>query len=256
MTSDPYSSYQQVDSAIGTRLMLAFIASPQALQQRLRPPWQIGPLSALSALGLPEQDQPNLLLIFHHLLLDQDTQGQALTDSGFRFVVFNIPVANPDTGEQGLMHFRMFTGGAIPGRYRDARPARVRHEYHLVEDSTASSIKEAFHVHPEAGGTIELHLTYERGPLLRQTADRPNFPLWTTANPNIVRVYQEDSVLEILRNDAAGLNLTQELIFRSTVPELADLFDGSEQLVAILGNPYYARKVFSPAIDYADHQEK
>jgi hypothetical protein len=40
------------------------------------------------------------------------------------------------------------------------------------------------------------------------------------------------------------------------VPELADLFDGSEQLVAILGNPYYTRKVFSRTIDHADHQEK
>jgi hypothetical protein len=204
MTSDPYSSYPLVDSAIGTRLMLAFIASPQALQQRLRPPWQIGPLSALSALGLPEQDQPNLLLIFHHLLLDQDAQGQALTDSGYRFVVFNIPAANPNTGEQGLMHFRMFTQGAIPGRYRDALPARVRHKYHLVEDSSVTCIKEAFHVHPEAGGTIELQLTYQRGPLLRQTADRPNFPLWTTADPSIMRVYQEDRCVSCAEGRTCG----------------------------------------------------
>jgi hypothetical protein len=146
----------------------------------------------------------------------------------------------------------MFTGGAIPGRYRDALPARVRHEYHLVEDSTVPCIKEAFHVHPEAGGTIELQLTYQRGPLLRQTADRPNFPLWTTADPSIMRVYQEDSVLEILRNDAAGLNLTRDVTFHSTVPELADLFDGSERLVAIIGNPQYGRKVFSPSLERAD----
>ena len=33
---------------------------------------------------------------------------------------------------------------------------------------------------------------------------------------------------------------------RSTVPELADLFDGDERLVGILGNPYYTRRVFSP----------
>jgi hypothetical protein len=43
------------------------------------------------------------------------------------------------------------------------------------------------------------------------------------------------------------------LTFRSTVPELAELFDGSERLVAILGNPNYARKVYSPTLDYADH---
>jgi hypothetical protein len=246
MTSNQYSSYPLVDTAVGNRLLLGFIVAPHALQQRLRSPWQIAPLPAFSALGVPEQDQPNLLLIFHHLLLDQDVQGRVLTDSGSRFVVFNIPVANLETGEQGLMHFRMFTGGAIPGRYRDALPARVRHDYHLVEDSTTTSIREAFQVHPEAGGTIEIQLTYQRGLLLRQKADRPNFPLWTTADPGIVRVYQEESVLEILHNAATGFNVTQDVLFHSTVPELADLFDGSERLVAILGNPHYARKVFSP----------
>ncbi len=254
MTTNHFSSYPLVDAAVGTRLLLGFIVSPSSLQERLRPPWKLAPLPTFTALGIPEQDQPNLLLIFHHLLLDQDAQGRALTDSGFRFVVFNIPAANPDTGEKGLVHFRMFTGGAIPGRYRDALPANVRHEYHLVEDSTTSSIREAFQVYPEAGGTIELQLTYQRGPLVHQKADRPNFPLWTTADAGIVRVYQEDSVLEILRNDAAGLNMTQELTFRSTVPELADLFDGSERLVAILGNPHYTRKVFSPEIEHAAHE--
>jgi hypothetical protein len=256
MTTNHLSSYPLVDAAVGTRLLLGFIGTPHTLQQRLRPPWQLASLSTFSALGIPEQEQPNLLLIFHHLLLDQDAQGQTQADSGLRFVVFNIPAANPETGEQGLVHFRLFTGGAIPGRYGDALPAQVTHEYHLLEDSHASSIKEAFQVNPEAGGTLELSLAYRRGPLVRQVADRPNFPLWTVADPRIVRVYQEDSVLEILRNDVTGLNLTQELTFRSTVPELADLCDGSERLVAILGNPYCTRKVYSPAIDHADHQEK
>ncbi len=251
MTSNPYDQYPLVDTAIGTRLLLAFVVSPHAVEQRLRPPWRFAPLPSISAMGLGEQDQPNLLLIFHHLLIDQDAHGRALTTSGFRFVILNIPVANSDTGEQGMMHVRMFTGGAIPGRYRDALPAQVRHEYHLVEDSDGSSIREGFHVHPEAGGALELQLTYQRGQLVRQMADRPNFPLWAAADPHILRVYQEESVLEILRNDAAGLNLTQELTFRSTVPDLADLFDGSERLVAILNYPYHARKVFSPEIEQA-----
>ena len=78
---------------------------------------------------------------------------------------------------------------------------------------------------------------YQRGPRIRLVADRPTLPIWTTADPRIVRVYQEESVVEIVRNAATGLDLAQELLFRSTVPELADLFDGSERLVAILSNP-------------------
>jgi hypothetical protein len=246
MASNQYSSYSLVDSAVGNRLQLAFLVSPQRLEERLRSPWQIAPLPIFTKVGFAEQQQPNLVLVFHHLLFDQDAQGQHLLDSGLRFVVFVIPAANPETGERGMMHFRMFTGGSIPGRYRDGLPARVRHEYQLVEEDTGVYIREGYHVHLAAGGTIECQVTYERGPLLHQTADRPNYPLWSAVDANMVRVYQEESVLEILRNDATGLNVTRDVLFRSTVPELADLFDGSERLVGILSNPYYTRKVFSP----------
>jgi hypothetical protein len=246
MITESYDRYPLVDSAVGSRILLAFRVEHRALEQRLRPPWQIAPLPAFAALGLDGPHQPNLALVFHDLLLDQDAQGQVLADSGGRFVVCNIPAAKPDSGEHGLLHFRMFSGGAIPGRYRDALPARVRHDQHIVGDDAAATITESFEVDVATGGTIELRLSYQRGPLLRLAADRPNLPIWTTADPRIVRVYQEDSVVEIVRNEAAGLNLAQELLFRSSVPELADLFDGRERLVAILSYPSYARKVFSP----------
>jgi len=253
MTPEQYSRYPVVDSAIGSRILLAFRVDPRALEQRVRPPWQRAPLPAFAALGLDGPYQPNLALVFHDLLLDQDGQGQVLADSGGRFVVCNIPAAKPDTGEHGLLHFRMFTGGALPGRYRDALPARVRHEEHNVGAGAAATITQSYQVDVAAGGTIELRLSYQRGPRIRLAADRPNLPIWTSADPGIVRVYQEDSVVEIVRNEAAGLNLAQELLFRSSVPELADLFDGRERLVAILSNPYYARTVFSPGTEDVGH---
>lgn len=255
MTNNDYRSYPLVDTAVGTRLLLGFIAEAAAVQRRLPPSWQIAPLAAFSAVGLPEEHQPNLLLAFHHLLLDQDAQGRALTDFGSRFLVFDIPARHPDSGEAGLVHFHMFTGGAIPGRYRDAQPAQVTHDYHLVEESASTSSREAYQVHPEAGGLIEVQLAYQRGPLRRQTASSPNFPLWAAADPTIVRVYQEDSVLELLRNDFTGFNRVQDLVFRLSVPTLADLFDGKERLVAIISNPHYMRKVFSPHSDQASREE-
>ena len=103
MTNNDYRSYPLVDTAVGTRLLLGFIVSPTALQARLPPRWQIAPLSAFEAVGLPEERQPNLLLAFHHLLLDQDAHGQVLTDSGSRFLVFDILARNPDTSEHGLV---------------------------------------------------------------------------------------------------------------------------------------------------------
>jgi hypothetical protein len=137
----------------------------------------------------------------------------------------------------------------------EALPARMKHDYHLVEDNASSSMSEVYQVHPEAGGMIEVQLTYQRGPLLRRSAEHPNFPLWAAVDPTIMRVYQEDSVQELLRNDFTGLNMIQNMTFRSTVAELADLFDGKEQLVAVIGNPHYMRKVFSPHSEQASREE-
>ncbi|GHO53243.1 hypothetical protein [Ktedonobacter robiniae] len=254
MIRNDYQSYPLVDTAVGTRLLLGFIADATAVQKRLPPGWKIASLPAFEAVGLPAEHQPNLLLAFHHLLLDQDPQGQILTDAGSRFLVLDIPARHPDSGEHGLVHFQMFTGGAIPGRYRDSLPAQVTHDYHVMEDSASTSTREAYRVQPEAGGLIEVQVTSQRGPLLRQTASSPNFPLWAAADPTIIRIYQEDSVMELLRNDFTGFNHVQDLTFRVTVPALADLFDGNERLVAIIGNPHYMRRVFSPRSEPASRE--
>jgi hypothetical protein len=241
-----YQRYPFVDTAVGNRLLLGFIVNASAIQRRLPAPWRLASLPAFEAIGLPAEQQPNLLLAFHHLLIDQDAQGQVLTEAGSRFLVFDIPASNPDTGERGLLHFLMFTGGAIPGRYRDALPARVKHDYQVVEDHTATTIREAYQIQPEAGGLIEVQLTAQRGILRRQTASSPNFSLWSAVDPTIQRVYQEDSVMELLRNNVTGFNSIQELSFHAEVPALSDLFDGSERLAAVIANPYYMRRVFSP----------
>ena len=100
MTSNDFQSSPLVDTAVGTRLLLGFIADPLAVQRRLPPRWRSAPLPAFEALRLPAESQPNLLLAFHHLLLDQDAQGRALGDSGSRFLVCDIPARHPDSGDR------------------------------------------------------------------------------------------------------------------------------------------------------------
>lgn len=252
MTSNLSNRYPLVETTFGTQLLLFFIVPPAALQQCLPQPWQPSPpVSYLSALGLDAQrlpELPNADVVFLDLLLTQDGQGRTQADASARYVVFNILVTNPHTGEYGKIQLRTFTGNprAVPGPYRDALLARVRRDSHVVGEGTSSLVSEHFQLDPEAGGTIDLQLTYERGPLLRVVADRPDFHVWAAADTRIQRMYQEESLFEVIRLDALGINRVQTLLFQMTVPELADLFDGSERLVAIMGNPQYARKVFAP----------
>jgi hypothetical protein len=195
-------------------------------------------------------DGPNLLLVFNDLLLNQDAHGFAQADASARYVGFNIPSRNTVTGEQGMLHFRIFTDNphAVPGRYRDALPARVRRDLRLIGEGPTTLIRDHWEIHPapEVGGLIELELTYERAPLTRIVGRQPDFPVWAAADSEIFRVYKEDTLLEVIRIDALGIDRVQQVHFRMSVPELSDLFNGLEQLVFILGNPVYSRQVYSP----------
>ncbi len=82
MTNNLYSSYPLVDTTVGTRLVLGFIVPATALELRLPQPWQLSslPASYLSALGLNGErppEQPNLMLVFNDLLLNQEPARRA-----------------------------------------------------------------------------------------------------------------------------------------------------------------------------------
>ena len=251
-----YRDYPLVDATLGSRLVLGFSVPGEPLRRRVPPPLVPSPLpppAYSAAVGPPAEqlgDGPNLLLVFNDLLLNQDAHEHTQADASARYVGFNIPSRNTVTGEQGMLHFRIFTDNshAVPGRYRDALPARVRRDLRVIGEGPTTSIHDhwEFQPAPEVGGLIELELTYARAPLTRIVGRQPDFPVWAAADSRIFRVYKEDTLLEVIRIDALGINRVEQTHFRISVPELADLFNGLEQLTFVLGNPIYVRQVYSP----------
>ncbi len=147
-----------------------------------------------------------------------------------------------------MIHFRIFTGNpqSVPGRFKDALAAAVAREHWVRGTGTDTTVFEGFTITSDSGGEVKLQLEYQRGTLLRLKADRPNFPVWAAADPAILRIYQEDGLMDTVLNAALGVNHVQQIAFHVTVPELADMFDGNERLLAILTNPAYSRSVFRP----------
>jgi len=249
------SPYQLVDATVGSRLVLGFVVPVDGLQARLPdgwrsaphpPPTYAGAMAPVAAPGPPRG--PNLVVVFNDLLLNQDAHGQTQADASARYVGFNIPAAHPATGRRGMVHVRIYTGTpqAVPGRYHDARSARVRHEVHLRGENTVTTVDEHWQLEPDDGGTIELRLVYDRGPLVRIVADQPDFRVWAAADARTLRIYQEDTLFETIHDAAIGSSAVKQLHVAIHVPELADLFNGAERLVAIFGNPHYARRVYTP----------
>jgi hypothetical protein len=252
--STKYRDYPRVDATVGQRLVLGFSVAAEPLRRRVPPRLEphAAPPAAYVALSGREAGKltggSNLMLVFNDLLLNQDAQGRTQADASARYVGFNIPSRHPGTGEQGMVHFRIFTGNpaAVPGRYRDALAARVRRECRVIGEGASTTVEEHWEISPETGGVIGLQLRYERGPLVRIVGPEPDFPVWAAAEQSIFRVYQEDTLFEVIRLDVMGINRVAKMRFDITVPELADIFTGEERLVSIFGNPQYARRVFSP----------
>jgi hypothetical protein len=93
---------------------------------------------------------------------------------------------------------------------------------------------------------VHLSLAYRQGGVLMWvTADKPNLPLYAARDPSIVRAYQEDQVINIVRSGPMNVNAVTEMDLR-VKGELTDVFDGTERVVAVVIQRPYVRQVFVP----------
>jgi hypothetical protein len=93
------------------------------------------------------------------------------------------------------------------------------------------------------GGTLGVSASFTtgRGMWVSDKA-RP----YSNSDPTVSRIFSYDQLVELVMSLPANKPLTGEFSLSTTIPELAGLFDGSQQLVAIMNIPVYVRKVYMP----------
>jgi hypothetical protein len=69
--------------------------------------------------------------------------------------------------------------------------------------------------------------------------------VYSQERPWFSRIYRVEQAVDVVQSitDASRLN---EVNFRAKSAKLAPLFDGTEQLAAIVSVPVYARRIFLP----------
>jgi hypothetical protein len=72
------------------------------------------------------------------------------------------------------------------------------------------------------------------------------FKVRSSVEPDFLRIYHDDYSNDLVKSIPAGIDRVQYYKFRTTIPELRKMFDGSEQLISIMVNPCRVRKVFLP----------
>src|SRR5262249_24337303 len=96
-------------------------------------------------------------------------------------------------------------------------------------------------------GEVQLSLDYEQGGdvVIWATPATPNLQLRAASNPQIVRWYQEDQVMNVVRSEPLGVNRVSAIRF-GVKGGLDDVFDGNERVVAVVIQRPYVRRVYVP----------
>lgn len=234
---------KHVQSTLEGRIVVALKVNGAELQRWVPAPWQPSP----PASG-PTKDA-NLVITFVDRLLDQDGEGKPVKTPTYRVVALAVPATNPETKESGPLLVRLFNSSpeSIPGFYKTAVLATVDREITTKGSGAApGTVREQWAMKDGKGGTLDLMVEYQRGTVTRSKLleAKPR----SGSDPKTWRIYRFEQATEVLRSVHGGPDRLQKLDLKVKVPELAKLFDGSEQVIAVISVPYYTRQTFLPEL--------
>jgi hypothetical protein len=236
------------DGIAAARTMIALEADASALQRRLPNGWELAPYAGDDLRGTSLRGA-NLLVPFHEVYAVRAHNGNATGLQQVSYVVFISQAREQATGELAHLHWFTYTEdpAGVPGKYGDGALARITRSQTFSKQRRGDTrVREMFSAVGE-GGQVHLSLAYEQGGdlVVWATPAEPNLRLRAATDPEIVRWYQEDQVMNVVRSDPLGVNQVSELAL-DVKGELDDVFDGNERVVAVVIQRPYMRQVYVP----------
>jgi hypothetical protein len=236
------------DGIAAARTVIALEGNASALQGRLPSGWELAPYAGDDLRGTSLRGA-NMLVPFHEVYAVRTHDGRTAGLPQVSYIAFVSQAREQATGELAHLHWFTYTEdpAGVPGKYDDGTLARItRSQTFNKERRGETQVRETFDAVADRG-EVHLSLAYEQGGdlLIWATPDQPNLPLRAARNPDIVRWYQEDQVMNVVRSDPLNVNRVSELGL-DVKGELDDVFDGNERVVAVLIQRPYMRQVFVP----------
>lgn len=229
----------KVGSTVESRVLLGFKANDAAVTGLLPEGW--------TAITLPRGPVggANLLLVLmdKHAVLDAEGQpANAAVGPNAAFVAYGRK-----EGVEGVRTFvtRVYEGAPIEDPYGNSVAANIeRVAGHFDAGGTVRRQSENWTVQLAAGGslTLELEAAIGRFNWAAGSESRP----YSSANPDFYRIYRFDQLAGLAMNAAMGVELKGAVDFASDDPAMAEVFDGSEALVAIITVPSVVREIWLP----------
>jgi hypothetical protein len=235
------------DGIAAARTMIALEGNAAALQRRLPSGWVLTPYVGDDLRGTSLRGA-NMLVPFHEVYAVQTREGPSIGLPQLSYIAFVSQARDQATGALGHVHWFTYTEdpAGVPGKYGDGTLAHItRAQTFTKQRRGETEVRETFSAVADSG-QVHLSLAYQQGgQLIWATAGEPNLPLYAASDPTIVRWYQEDQVMDVVRSDPLNVDRISEITF-DVHGELEDVFDGNQRIVAVVIQRPYMRRVYVP----------
>ena len=232
-----HSGERLAGANVDVRTTLAFKASDFAIGKLVPPGWVSSPIAAGPYKGA------NVTLILVDSQFASDANGTPLPP--FHGMVLAVPAKKAGTDLAGnLIVFGIVDEGQFPGPYGvylGGKASIERTATHSTEAGT--TIKENWSLSANDGNKLEIAIQFQRGLATKVKSESRTY---SGIHPEFYRIYQLDQTADVVKSSATGVDRVGRLTFRASGPRLAQIFDGTEQLIGVTSIPAYSRTVLLP----------
>jgi hypothetical protein len=213
---------------------LFFKVSDAALRKLLPAGWE--------SAAIAQMQGGNLTVTFTDILASETPDGQPGETA--RAVWLSAPVQKSGTGERAGAVLGGFASNAsfVPGPYGNYALAEARLDRHRQIEATGATVSEQWQFVADTGAKVELRLAFTAGPA--RHLKPPQSRVISATKPNLGRLNKTEVVAQQL--PVGGTSAVKEVAFVASGPLLSSLFDGSEQVVAVISAPWLVTQVLVP----------
>lgn len=227
-----------VGSNLDARVLVAVTAPNDGVQALLPEGWTSIPIP-----GGPLQGA-NILFVFIDSLLQRDPAGNALARPTRRAVALAGLGKQADGDDVRLYVMRIYTTTPDADPYGVNVAADITRTASVTGPANgARRASDAWQITVPGGGSLDFDLDYATGN--RIWAGSEGFP-HSASNPDFSRIYRIDQLADLVVSTPMGKPSSGDFSLTSSLADLGDILDGSEQIVAIIDTPIYVRDIFLP----------
>ena len=226
-----------VGSNVDSRVVVAFKVSDAAAQSWMPEGWSVTPVAKKGPLA-----ETNLFVIFIDRLLNLNSEGKPAEPAAFRGVA--LASVGLKAEERRLFVTRVYISDATVNPYKNSVGATIsRKTATQGSQGQPAAGTDDWSVAVGDGEALTLGMVYQGG--APGWSEKEAMP-YSNVEPEFHRIYRYQQIADLLRSTPIGVDKLESFAFTTSIKEIAPMFDGSEELIAVFNIPWYQRKTFLP----------